>query len=492
MHVAVALAALLLSGCTDSGPSPTRLYLRESLPENPDRFPRINADQWDLGSLSTAPPTTDEYRACGDVVLFAGSASSPLAPPAHALDWDIWWTTGTGRASLALHRLGVGQPLAVIREAACEWAPDDARRDGVLRRTWARTSLADGLEGVDPSTLYLAVEGTGSDVRVRSCPEGPSSITVHHRAPTDELPPPSAARSGCAMPAPSSSPGPLPPAPPPARILPSLVEGGVQLGAEVVAVMGSVVVRDSLDLDGTTVVLGPGVGGETPHLHLDPGASLSTDGARFVAADAALGFRITTSARVEVTLIDTVFDHPGVVTWDERGRPQAIGVVLDGRATIKGGSVRHGLAALTLRGAGSRIEGTRFIGNSTALQVEGPGVVVTEVHSQHDGLFMLVDERSAGLRVESVKVDQPTAAAVRIHSRQPDVLLKDVEVTGAGTAGVALPRPGALEGIRFENVSLEACGTPLDPGFVDPQQPLLEPTGVVLRHAPEKCPSRPD
>ena len=92
----------------------------------------------------------------------------------------------------------------------------------------------------------------------------------------------------------------------------------------------------------------------------------------------------------------------------------------------------------------------------------------------------------------SIMIDCSHANSSKDPSRQPDVLLKDVEVTGAGTAGVALPRPGALEGIRFENVSPEACGTPLDPGFVDPQQPLLEPTGVVLRHAPEKCPSRPD
>ena len=492
MSALPAFLAVLLLACTDAAESQTRLYLREGLPTEPERFPRINPDQWDLGSFSTTPPTTDEYRACGDVVLFAGSAGSALAPPADALDWDVWWTTGTGRASLALHRLGVGEPLAVIREAACEWAPDDPRRDGVLRRTWARTLLEDGLEGVDPASLYIAVEGTGADVRVRSCPESPSSLVVHHARPEAPLAAMPRARSGCAMPPRERQPEPLPAVPTPTRILPTRIEGDLTLEDEVVAVMGKVVVAGALRLEGATLLLEAGLGGETPHLHLEPGSSLTATGARLAAGDPALGFRLTTGARVTTTLVDTVFDHPGVVTWDERGRPRALGVVLDGPARIEGGAVRHGLAALSLRGAGSQVVGTHFVGNATALQIEGPDMLVKDVHSELDGLFLLADERSHRLRVEGVRVARPRAAAVRVNARQPEILLKDVEVTGAGTAGVALQRLELLSGIRFENVLLEACGTPLDPGFVDPSIPPPEPEGVVMRRVPELCPSRPD
>jgi len=492
MSALSALVAVLLVGCTDTSESQTRLFLREGLPVEPERFPRINPDQWDLGSFSTVPPATDEYRACGDVVLFAGSAGSALAPPAAALDWDIWWTTGTGRASLALHRLGVGEPLAVIREAACEWTPDDPRRDGVLRRTWARTLLEDGLEGVDPASLYIAVEGTGADVRVRSCPEGPSSLVVHHAPPVAPLAVVPRTRSGCAMPARERQPEPLPAVPAPTRILPARVEGDLIVKDEVVAVMGKVVVRGDLRLEGATVLLEAGLGGETPHMHFEPGSSFTASGARIAAGDPALGFRLTTAARVATNLVDTVFDHPGVVTWDERGRPRALGVVLDGPARIEGGAVRHGLAALSLRGAGSQIVGTHFVGNATALQIEGPDALVKNVHSELDGLFLLADERSARLRVEGVRVERPRAAALRVHVREPEILLKDLEVTGAGTAGIALPRPDTLSGIRFENVLLEACGTPLDPGFVDPSEPPPAPEGLVMRRAPELCPSRPD
>jgi hypothetical protein len=488
----LAAAVTLLSACSEAPAPRTTLFLREALPDDPDRFPRINADQWDLGSLSTAPPPVDEYRACGDVVLFAGAGGSALGPPAAALDWDVWWTTGTGRASLALHRLDAPQPLAVIREAACEWSSDDPRRDGDLYRTWARTDLVGALAGVDPAALYVAVEGTGADVRVRSCPQGPSSLTVHRAPPSEALGAPSDRRSGCALPPPAVLPDALPPPPTPARVLPSRLDGETRMGAEVVAVLGAVEVAGPLHLDGTTLVFQQGLDGEVPDLRLRPGASLVATGARLVAADPALGFRMTSAAGVQTTLVDTVLDHPGAVTWDERGRPQARGVSLDGPADIRGGAVRHGLVALALRGAGSRVQGTRFTSNATALQVEAPDVVLEDVHSALDGLFLLVDDGAARLRVEGARIERPRAAGIRVHARRPELTLRDVQVTGAGTAGVALAAPEALDGVRFEAVLLEACGAPLDPGYVDPAHPPRAPEGLETRLAPELCPSRPD
>ncbi len=492
MRVVVALSLFAFSACSEAPPPPVRLYMREALPLEPDRFPRINADQWDLGSLSLSPPDKAEYRACGDVVLFAGSSAGALGPPAVALDWDVWWTTGTGRASLALHALDRSTPLAVVREAACSWAPDDPRRDGDLYRTHTRTSLPDALAGLDPAALYLAVEGTGADVRVRSCPAGPSSVVVHRTAPTSALGPPDATRSGCALPAPPDLPVALPPVPSPTRVLPSRLDGVTRLGDEVVAVLGAVQVSGPLHLDGTTLVFQAGLDGEVPDLQLGPGASLNAKGARLAAADPALGFRLTTAAGVPTVLVDTVLDHPGAVSWDERGRPQARGVFLDGPADIRGGAVRHGLVALALRAAGSRVEGTRFVSNATALQVEAPDVELVDLHSALDGLFLLVDDNARGLRVRGARVERPRAAGVRVHARQPEIILEDVRVTGAGTAGIALSGPGALAGVRFERVFLEACGAPVDPGYVDPAAPPLVLDGVETRLSPELCPSRPD
>jgi hypothetical protein len=492
VRAALALPLLALSACTEAPPPPVRLYLREALPLQPDRFPRINADQWDLGSLSPTPPDRAEYRACGDVVLFAGAPGGALGPPAVALDWDVWWTTGTGRASLALHALDRSAPLAVVREAACSWAADDPRRDGDLYRTHTRTMLPDALAGVDPAALYLAVEGTGADVRVRSCPAGPSSITVHRSAPGSPLGPPDGARSGCALPAPPDLPTALPPAPTPTRVLPSRLEGETRLGDEVVAVLGAVQVSGPLHLDGTTLVFQAGLDGEVPDLQLGPGASLQATGARLAAADPALGFRLTTAAGVPTVLVDTVLDHPGAVSWDERGRPQARGVFLDGPADIRGGAVRHGLVALALRAAGSRVEGTRFLSNATALQVEAPNVELIDLHSALDGLFLLVDDNARGLRVRGARVQRPRAAGIRVHARDPELSLEDVRVTGAGTAGLALSGPEALAGVTFDGVLLEACGAPVDPGYVDPAAPPVVLEGVETRLSPELCPSRPD
>ena len=492
MRAPLPLLLPVVAACAGPTDGETRLYLREALPPGPDRFPRTNAEQWDLGSLSTLPPESEEVRACGDVVIFGAAAGGPLDGPVGAVDWDVWWSTGTGRATLALHARGEAQPLAVVREAGCAWPAGDPRRDGNLFRTYARSLLAGAPSSAEPGSLYLAVEGSGSDVRVRSCPAGPSSLVVHRVAPEDPLGPAPAGQSGCALPAPALVPPPLPPPPAPVRVLPPRIDGETRLGDEVIAVIGDVRVSGPLHLDGTTLVFQAGVDGAVPNLRLGPGSSLHASGAQLLAADPALGFRLTTAVGVPSVWVDTVVDHPGAVTWDHRGRPLARGLHFDGPVEIRGGAVRHGLVALALRGPGSRVEGTRFVGNATALRVEAPDVELVDLHSTLDGLFLHVDEGATGLRVRGARIERPRAAGVRVQALHPDVELVDVRVTGAGSAGLAISAAGAMRGLSFEGVLLEACGVPIDPGHVEPGAPPLIPEGVETRLSPELCPDRPD
>jgi hypothetical protein len=480
-------------GCSPDGPTPTTLYLRSGLPPDPGRYPRTNPQQWDLGSFSLTPPSEPEYRACGDVVLFGSSLPDTIPEGASpqqiaAIDWDVWWRTGTQRSALVLRALGDPAPLATLHQATCESGPGDTLVDGGLSHAAARTEVRAGTE-IALSELYVAVEGFDSQVRAWSCPSAPSRLTLHPTTPTTPRPE-APTTSGCEVPAPARQSAPLGPAPTPTRVLPSVLAANEVIEGEVVAVVGRVTAGASLRVEGATLVMTQGADGATPELVVPEHGSLVIRESGVVAADPALGFRITTGKTSRVVLDKSHFDHPGALSWDHRGRPNPDGVVLAGPdATVQDCTFRHGLTALTLSGPNARVQGGHFEANTTGIQVRGSGAHIAGLRSELDGLFVMVRDRATDLQIKNVQVDTPREAALRAGSGEGTILMEHVEILGAAQAGVAFSRPSAAERMTFSDVSIAACQNAVDVSGVVPPPPL--PPGVAALPRPEDCPRRP-
>lgn len=420
--VGVLIYALSILGCSGE-PEPTRphvLYLREALPQDGSTFPRINPEQWDLGSLSREPPAGDEVRFCGDVVAFA-SDQSLFKEPLYVDEIlvRVWWRSGTGRGRFALWIPDIEGDIGATFEAACERPEGNPRMVSGMHLTTFRADVERTLSPEQLAQLHLLIDVAGASVAVGSCSgqasmlilNPPSQTTLSGwdsdgdgRSDLDELSGitnPLIADLDAArcppldeFPAPlTSGVAPLPETEPLPSVLPSAALTGQYHHT------GWLEVRAPLVLDGATLIFHPDEEGRAG-IEVHPGGSLTVNAARLAAGDPGRGFAIHSHLGSTITMRDAVVDHPGTLTVSNAGRVDQQGMRLQSDdVTITGTVFRHGLSVLQLGGARPRVEGCTFLGNGTSVMVSGEGARIHNNTSEHDGNFVFIDHSARDVQI---------------------------------------------------------------------------------------------
>ena len=489
------LLSLALAGCTRP-PDTLLFYLRQGRPGPAVQFGRVDVDSNDFGSLSLEAPTRGEDRSCGSVVAFGAAEGLDLPPrlEIHEVLYQLWWYSGSGRGQLGLNAPGLGEPFASLPVVDVGLLGAEGHREAGYSLAQVRVPVDQALTAEQLAGLYLSLDVGGASVKVATCPIRPSLVVLN---PEEGVEPPAWGTV--------SSPNCLPPTlalvPPPAEPFASPrwdreLDGdvsieGLSLVDEAVLHRGYLEISGELVLEGATLVLAPGAGGEPPQVVLAPGASLVLrEGSVLVAKSPSTGFHLRAEAGSRVEIVDSTVRWGGFLRLRDDGRvtPTEVALDLEGPdAVVRGSRFEGNIVAMRLSGGGAVVEGNTSARNATAIEARGQSGRVAGNHSDADGLFLRLDRSSSGWEVQDNTIQHSLDMGLWLDGSGEQHTVRGNSILDAN-AGIAVTDRG--EYAIVENNRVRTCRYPVVRHGLEPDPSILE--GNTLEQSSyEGCPSEP-